>query len=86
MLRTKLPRSLRSRNSILALLLEFSFYFVYQDYWTEESVLDCGDPHEQNYFLEEWSGASGSVGPTTMGVLGKAHRIHAAMNNRQAEH
>jgi hypothetical protein len=26
--------------------------------------------------------ASGSAGTTTMGDLGKAHRIHAAMNNR----
>jgi hypothetical protein len=40
--------------------------------------------------FEEWfqerTGASGSVGPTTMGDLGKAHRIHAALNNRQEEH
>ena len=30
--------------------------------------------------------ASGSAGPTTVGDMGKAHRIHAAVNNRQAEH
>jgi hypothetical protein len=30
--------------------------------------------------------ASGSDGPTTMGDLGKAHRIHAAVNNHQEEH
>jgi hypothetical protein len=30
--------------------------------------------------------ASGSVGPTTVGDVGKAYRIHAAVNNRQAEH
>jgi hypothetical protein len=30
--------------------------------------------------------ASGSARPTTMGYLGKAHRIHVAVNNRQAEH
>jgi hypothetical protein len=40
MLCTKLPRNLRSRSLSLALLLEFIFYFRYQDYWTEEGVLD----------------------------------------------
>jgi hypothetical protein len=30
--------------------------------------------------------ASGSVGPTTVGDLGKAHRIHAVVNNHQEEH
>jgi hypothetical protein len=30
--------------------------------------------------------ASGSSRPTTVGDLGKAHRIHAAVNNRQVEH
>jgi hypothetical protein len=30
--------------------------------------------------------ASGSARPTTMGDLGKAHWIHAAMNNHQVEH
>ena len=30
--------------------------------------------------------ASGSAGPATVGDMGKAHRIHAAVNNRQAEH
>jgi hypothetical protein len=30
--------------------------------------------------------AVGSVGHTTVGDLGKAHQIHAAVNNRQAEH
>jgi hypothetical protein len=29
---------------------------------------------------------SGSVGHTTVGDLGKAHQIHAVVNNRQAEH
>jgi hypothetical protein len=82
MLRTNLPRNLRSRSLSLALLLEFSFYFGYQDYWTEESVLDCGEPHYQHYYPKERVGASGSAGPTTVGVLGKAHRIHATVNNR----
>jgi hypothetical protein len=86
MLHTKLPRNLRSRSLSLALLLEFSFYFGYQEYWTEESVLDCGEPHYQHYCPEERVGASGSARPTTMGVLGKAHQIHAAVNNHQAEH
>jgi hypothetical protein len=30
--------------------------------------------------------AYGLVEPTTVGDLGKAHRIHAMVNNRQAEH
>ena len=30
--------------------------------------------------------ASGSVGPATVGDLGKAHRIHAAVNKIKAEH
>jgi hypothetical protein len=30
--------------------------------------------------------ASGSAGPTTVGDLGKAHRIHAEVNNCQKEH
>jgi hypothetical protein len=29
---------------------------------------------------------SGSAGPATVGDMGNAHRIHAAVNNRQAEH
>jgi hypothetical protein len=29
---------------------------------------------------------SGLVGPTTVGDMGKAHQIHAMVNNRQAEH
>jgi hypothetical protein len=86
MLHTKLPRKLRSISLSLALLLEFSFYFGYQNYWIEESVLDCGEPHYQNYCPEERVGASGSDGPTTMGFLGKSHQIHAAGNNRQEEH
>jgi hypothetical protein len=28
----------------------------------------------------------GSAGPTTVGDLGKAHQIHAAVNNRQVGH
>jgi hypothetical protein len=40
MLHTKLPKNLRSRTLSLALLLEFIFYFVYQEYWTKEGVLD----------------------------------------------
>jgi hypothetical protein len=30
--------------------------------------------------------SSGSAEPTTMGYLGKVHRIHAALNNHQADH
>jgi hypothetical protein len=86
MLCTKLPKKLRSRSSSLALLLEFSFYVRYQNYWIEESLLDCGEPHYHHYYPEEMVGAFGSDGPATMGFLGKAHQIHAAVNNRQEEH
>jgi hypothetical protein len=86
MLHIKLPRNLRSRSLSLALLLEFSFYFGYQEYWTEESVLDCGEPWYHHYFPEEGAYASGSAEPTTVGVLGKAHPTLAAVNNLQAEH
>jgi hypothetical protein len=63
------------------------FYFGYQDYWAKEGVLDvwgatlpaCDCPVERTR-------VSRSVGPTTMGDMGKAHRIHAAVNNCQAEH
>jgi hypothetical protein len=46
----------------------------------------CGEPHYQRDFPVERTRASGSVGPTTVGDMGKAHRIHAVVNNRQAEH
>jgi hypothetical protein len=74
MLHTKLPRNLRSTSSCWALMLEFSFYFGYQEYWTEESVLDVGSHITSVTSLEERTRASGSAGPTTMGVLGKAHQ------------
>jgi hypothetical protein len=86
MLHTKLPRNLRSRSSSLALLLEFRFYFRYQQYWIDESALDCGIPHFQHYYPDERARASGSIRPTTMGFLAKAHQVHAAMNNHQEEH
>jgi hypothetical protein len=82
MLHTKLPRNLRSRSSSLDLLLEFIFYFGYQEYYTERNLLDGGEPHYQHYCSEERAEASGSAGPTTVGVLGKAHQILAAVNNR----
>jgi hypothetical protein len=46
----------------------------------------CGEPHYQCDCPMERTRASGSSGPTTVGDMGKAHRIHAAVNNRQAEH
>jgi hypothetical protein len=46
----------------------------------------CGEPHYQRDCPVERTRASGSAGPTTVGDMGKAHRIHAAVNNRQAEH
>jgi hypothetical protein len=46
----------------------------------------CGEPHYQRDCPMERARASGSAGPATVGDMGKAHRIHAAVNNRQAEH
>ena len=62
------------------------FYPRYQDYWAEEGVLDmwgatlprrlsCGD--DQSIWIS-WTHYNGR--------MGKAHWIHAAVNNRQAEH
>jgi hypothetical protein len=46
----------------------------------------CGEPHYQRDCPVERARASGSAGPATVGDMGKAHRIHAVVNNRQAEH
>jgi hypothetical protein len=46
----------------------------------------CGEPHYQRDYPVERTRASGSAGPTTMGDMGKAHRIYAVVNNRQEEH
>jgi hypothetical protein len=46
----------------------------------------CGEPHYQRDCPEERTRAFGSARPTTVGDLGKTHRIHAVVNNRQAEH
>ena len=46
----------------------------------------CGEPHYQRDCPLERAKASGSAGPATVGDMGKAHRIHAAVNNRQEEH
>jgi hypothetical protein len=46
----------------------------------------CGEPHYLHDFPMERTKASESAVPTTMGDMGKAHRIHAAVNNCQAEH
>jgi hypothetical protein len=49
-------------------------------FWT------CGEPHYQCNCPMERTRASGSDGPATVGDMGKAHLIHTAVNNRQAEH
>jgi hypothetical protein len=46
----------------------------------------CGEPHYQCDCPVERTRVSRSAKPTTVGDMGKAHRIHAAVNNRQAEH
>jgi hypothetical protein len=35
-----LTEKLKVNKFVLALALEFSFYFGFQDYWTEERILD----------------------------------------------
>jgi len=67
LLRT-LTKELKVKKFVLTLALGFSFYFRYQDYWTEEGVWGCGEPHNQLYCLEEGVETSGLVGPTTVGV------------------
>jgi hypothetical protein len=44
------------------------------------------EPHYQHDFPMERTREYGPAGPTTVGDLGKAHRIIAAMNNHQAKH
>jgi hypothetical protein len=46
----------------------------------------CGELHYQCDCPVERTRAFGSVRPTTMGDLGKAHWIHAMVNNHQEEH
>jgi hypothetical protein len=46
----------------------------------------CGEPHYQRDCPVERTRTSISAGPATVGDMGKAHWIHAAVNNRQAEH
>jgi hypothetical protein len=55
MLRTKLPRKLRSRSVSLALLLGFILYFGYQEYWTEESVFGLVGSHNTSA-TAQWRG------------------------------
>jgi riboflavin synthase alpha subunit len=45
----------------------------------------CGEPHYQCDFPVGRTRASESAGPTTMGDMGKAHRIHALVNKHQVE-
>jgi hypothetical protein len=52
----------------------------------QESVLDCGVPQYQHSCPEERVRRIWISGPTTMGVLGKAHRTLAVVNNHQEEH
>jgi hypothetical protein len=46
----------------------------------------CGEPHYQRDCPVERTRASGSARPTTVGDMGKAHQIHAVVNNHQVEH
>jgi hypothetical protein len=54
MLCTQITEKLMVNKFVLALVLEFNFYFSYQDYWTEESMLECGEPHSSATTL--WRG------------------------------
>jgi hypothetical protein len=46
----------------------------------------CGEPHYQRDCPVERTRVSKSAGPTTVRDMVKAHQIHAAVNNCQAEH
>jgi hypothetical protein len=46
----------------------------------------CGEPHYYRDFRVERARSSESTGHTTVGDLGKAHKIHVVVNNCQAEH
>ena len=46
----------------------------------------CGEPHYQRDCPVERTRASRSAKPTTVGDMGKAHQIHAMVNNLQVEH
>ena len=81
LLRT-LTKELKVKKFVLTLALGFSFYFRYQDYWTEEGVWGCGEPHFLCDYPVKRTRASGLVRPTTMGDLGKAPRIHVVVNNQ----
>jgi hypothetical protein len=77
-----LTEKLKVNELVLALELEFSFYFGYQVYYTKEGMLECGEPHLLCDYLVKRTRASGLVIPTTMGGFGKAHQNHVAVNNR----
>jgi hypothetical protein len=83
---TPFTEKLKGNKFVLALMLGSSFYFGYQEYWMKKGCWTCGEPHYQCDYLVERTRASGSVGPTTMGDLGKAHWIHAMVNNYEEEH
>jgi pyruvate-formate lyase-activating enzyme len=46
----------------------------------------CGEPHYHHDYLVERAREAGSARHTTVGDLGKAHQIHAAVKNCQAEY
>jgi hypothetical protein len=45
-------------------------------------VLECEEPHYQHDFPVERSGDLDQSDPLPWEFLGKAHQIHAAVNNR----
>jgi tyrosine-protein phosphatase YwqE len=49
-------------------------------------MLDICEPHYQRDYPIEKARVAGSSGPTTVGDLGKTHRIHTVVKNYQAEH
>lgn len=47
---------------------------------------NCGGPHYERDFPQKTGNINSTKNAATVGDLGKAHRIHAAVNNRQVEH
>jgi hypothetical protein len=71
----QVTQKLKVNKFEFGLIVRIQLLLGYQDYWTEESVLDCGEPHYQHDCLEERTRASGSAGPTTMGVWARPIRF-----------
>jgi hypothetical protein len=79
-------KKLKVNKFVLALVLGLTSTSGTRSTGPKKGCWTCGEPHDQRDYPVGRTRASGSVGPTSVGDLGKAHLIHAAVNNLQAEH